>query len=118
MAALSISDAAKAIGHSSRSQLYRLMKDGRLDDFVCWRGGKRLIEVNGLAAAVKELTQQRSNSATLVEAEGAVDWEQIATTCNGWLAGDGWSQRPWSPTMWATLYFCLADAIAESQSDS
>jgi hypothetical protein len=92
MAALSISDAAKAIGHSSRSQLYRLINDGRLDDFVCWRGGKRLIEVNGLAAAVKEATQQRSNSATVVKADGAVDWDKIAETCNGWLAGDGWSQ--------------------------
>jgi hypothetical protein len=118
MAALSISDAAKAIGHSSRSQLYRLMKDGRLDDFVCWRGGKRLIEVNGLAAAVKEATQQRSNSATVVKADGAVDWDKIAETCNGWLAGDGWSNRPWTGTQWATLYWCLADAISESEPDS
>ena len=118
MPALTITDAAKAIGHTSRSQLYRLINDGRLDDFVCWRGGKRLLEVNGLAAAVKDVTQQRSNSATLVEAEGAVDWDKIAATCNGWLAGDGWSQRPWSSIQWATLYSCLVDALYESQSDS
>ena len=118
MPALTITDAAKAIGHTSRSQLYRLINDGRLDDFVCWRGGKRLLEVNGLAAAVKEATQQRSNSATVVKADGAVDWEQIAATCNGWLAGDGWSQRPWSGTQWSTLFLCLVDAINESQSDS
>jgi len=118
MAALSISDAAKAIGHSSRSQLYRLMKDGRLDDFVCWRGGKRLIEVNGLAAAVKEATQQRSNSATVVKADGAVDWDKIAETCNGWLDPEAWGKPPWDPTRWASIYWCLADAISESEPDS
>jgi len=39
MAALTISDAAKAIGHSSRSQLYLLIQDGRLDDFVRYHAG-------------------------------------------------------------------------------
>ncbi len=53
MAALTITDAAKVIGHSSRSQLYRLIKDGSLDDFIRFDNGRRLIEVNGLAAAVR-----------------------------------------------------------------
>jgi hypothetical protein len=111
MAALTISDAAKAIGHSSRSQLYRLIQDGRLDDFICWQGGKRLIEVNGLAAAVKEVTQQRSNSVTVVDSEACMDWDTIAATCNAWLDVETWGEPPWDPERWATLYWCLVDAM-------
>ena len=117
MAALTISDAAKAIGHSSRSQLYRLINDGRLDDFVCWKGGKRLIEVNGLAAAVREATQQRSNSATLMDTKNATDWEAVAKICNAWLTPDAWGKPPWSSTRWATLYWCVVDAMSEVNDD-
>ena len=85
MAAMTISDAAKAIGHGSRSQLYRLIQDGRLDDFVRHENGRRLIEVNGLAAAVRESTQQRSNSVTVLEPKASMDWDSIAATCNEWL---------------------------------
>jgi hypothetical protein len=113
MAALTISDAAKAIGHASRSQLYRLIQDGRLDDFISWQGGKRLIEVNGLAAAVRDATQYRSNSATVVEPKAFMDWDSIAATCNGWLDVEAWGKPPWDPVRWATLYRCLLDAMAE-----
>jgi hypothetical protein len=115
MAALTISDAAKAIGHSSRSQLYRLIQDGRLDDFICWQGGKRLIEVNGLAAAVKEVTQQRSNSVTVVDAKASMDWDSIAATCNAWLDVETWGNPPWDPVRWATLYWCLVDAMTADE---
>lgn len=117
MAALTISAAAKAIGHSSRSQLYRLINDGRLDDFVCWKGGKRLIEVNGLAAAVREATQQRSNSATLTEAKKGGDWEAVAKICNAWLLPDAWGKPPWSSTRWASLYLCVVDAMSALNDD-
>lgn len=112
MAALTISDAAKAIGHSSRSQLYRLINDGRLDDFVCWKGGKRLIEVNGLAAAVREATQQRSNSVTVPEAQKGGDWEAVAKICNAWLLPDAWGKPPWTGTQWAALYWSVVDAMS------
>lgn len=115
MAALTISDAAKAIGHSSRSQLYRLIKDGRLDDFISWQGGKRLIEVNGLAAAVKEATQQRSNSVTVVDSEARMDWDSIAATCNDWLDVETWEKPPWGPERWVTLYWCLVDAMTADE---
>jgi len=113
MAVLTISDAAKAIGHASRSQLYRLIQDGRLDDFVRHENGRRLIEVNGLAAAVRESTQQRSNSVTVTEAADPVNWDAIAERCNGWLDPEVWGKPPWDPVRWATLYRCLLDAMAE-----
>jgi hypothetical protein len=113
MAALTITDAAKAIGHSSRSQLYRLMKDGVLDDFIRYSNGRRLLEVNGLAAAVREATQQRSNSVTVVDAESGTDWEAIAAICNGWLDAESWGKPPWSGTKWATLFWSVQDAAQE-----
>lgn len=113
MAALTISDAAKVIRHSSRSQLYRLMNDGRLDEFVRWENGKRLLEVNGLAAAVRERTQQRSNSANLIASEDGTDWDGIAALGNEWLNPDAWGKPPWSATRWASLYRCIVDAAAE-----
>ena len=113
MAAMTISDAAKAIGHESRSQLYRLIQDGRLDDFVRHENGRRLIEVNGLAAAVRNATQQRSNSVTVTEAADPVNWDAIAERCNGWLDPEVWGKPPWDPVRWATLYRCLLDAMAE-----
>jgi hypothetical protein len=117
MAALTISDAAKAIGHSSHSQLYRLIQDGRLDDFISWQGGKRLIEVNGLAAAVKEVTQQRSNSVTVVDTKASMDWDSIAATCNEWLDVETWGKPPWDPVRWATLHSCLVDAMTPVELD-
>jgi hypothetical protein len=115
MAALTISDAAKAIGHASRSQLYRLIQDGRLDDFVRHENGRRLIEVNGLAAAVREATQQRSNSVTVTEAAEPVNWDAIAVRCNGWLDPEVWGKPPWNATRWATLYQCLLEAFAAAE---
>jgi hypothetical protein len=116
MAALTITDAAKAIGHSSRSQLYRLIKDGSLDDFIRFGNGRRLIEVNGLAAAVHNATQQRSNSVTVTEAAEPVDWDAIAERCNGWLDPEVWGKPPWDPLRWASLYWCAVDAMTELSS--
>ena len=115
MAVLTISDAAKAIGHASRSQLYRLIQDGRLDDFVRHENGRRLIEVNGLAAAVRESTQQRSNSVTVVEPKAFMDWDSIAATCNEWLDVETWGKPPWDPVRWATLYWSVVDAMTADE---
>jgi hypothetical protein len=115
MAALTLSAAAKAIGHSSRSQLYRLIQDGRLDDFVRHENGRRLIEVNGLAAAVRDSTQQRSNSVTVVEPKAFMDWDSIAATCNAWLDVEVWGKPPWDPVRWATLYWSVVDAMTADE---
>ena len=117
MPALSITDAAKAIGHSSRSQLYRLIKDGSLDDFIRYDNGRRLIEVNGLAAAVQNATQQRSNSVTVLDGDTAIDWDGVAAIANDWLDAEAWGKPPWDATRWASLYWCCVDAIAELSSD-
>ena len=117
MPALSITDAAKAIGHSSRSQLYRLIKDGSLDEFIRHENGRRLIEVNGLAAAVHNATQQRSNSVTVLDGDTAIDWDGVAAIANGWLDAEAWGKPPWDATRWASLYWCCVDAMAELSSD-
>jgi hypothetical protein len=116
MAALTITDAAKAIGHSSRSQLYRLIKDGSLDDFIRYDNGRRLIEVNGLAAAVHNATQQRSNSVTILDGDTAIDWDGVAAIANDWLDADAWGKPPWDPLRWASLYWCAVDAMTELSS--
>jgi hypothetical protein len=120
MAALTLSAAAKAIGHASRSQLYRLIQDGRLDDFVRHENGRRLIEVNGLAAAVRESTQRRSNSVTVVDARASMDWDSIAATCNAWLDVEAWGKPPWNAVRWGTLYWSVVDAMTavEPEPDS
>ena len=115
MAAMTISDAAKAIGHESRSQLYRLIQDGRLDGFVRHENGRRLIEVNGLAAAVRNATQQRSNSVTVVDDRASMDWDSIAATCNACLDVEAWGKPPWDPVRWATLYWSVVDAMTADE---
>lgn len=115
MAALTLSAAAKAIGHASRSQLYRLIQDGRLDDFVRHENGRRLIEVNGLAAAVRESTQHRSNSVTATEVAEPANWDAIAATCNAWLDVETWGKPPWNAVRWATLYWSVVDAMTADE---
>ena len=104
---------AKAIGHSSRSQLYRLIGDGTLDEFIRHENGRRLIEVNGLAAAVREATQHRSNSVTVTDGESSLNWDAVAEIANDWLDAEAWGKPPWDATRWASLYCCCVDAMAE-----
>jgi hypothetical protein len=69
MAAVPIAEAARRIGHRSRSQLYRLIDAGSLREYLR-RGptGARLLELKPqgpptLAQRVAECTQPRINSA-------------------------------------------------------
>ena len=56
---MSISGAARHLGYKSRSQLYKLMNDGWLDEHVHVQmpSGQRLLDVDGL----KEKLQRRSS---------------------------------------------------------
>ena len=40
-----ISETAKILGYKSRSQLYRLLNDGWLDDYLKVRNGKRFLDL-------------------------------------------------------------------------
>ena len=111
MAVLNLSDAAKAIGYQSRSTLYRLLNQGRLDDFVRHQSGKRLLEIDGLAAAVKNRTQQRRTSIVPTQDTVPVDWERVAQTCNSYL-GENWGPPPWDERRWFVLWDSLQDALA------
>ena len=111
MAVLNLSDAAKAIGHQSRSTLYRLINQGRLDDFVRHQSGKRLLEIDGLAAAVKNRTRQSRPSVRVTQDCAPADWQQIARVCNSYL-GEHWGPPPWSKQQWFVLWDSLQDALA------
>ena len=111
MPVLTVSDAAKAIGHRSRSQLYRLIDAGRLDSHIRHQAGRRLLESDGLAAAVRDATQQRRTSVPVTQDCSPADWQQVARICNSYL-GEHWGPPPWSKQQWITLWISLQDALA------
>lgn len=77
MAAVPIADAARRIGHRSRSQLYRLIDAGSLRDYLRRSPtGARLLELKpqglpSLAERVAECTAERINSAPRPKPEPA-----------------------------------------------
>ena len=112
MAVLNLSDAAKAIGYQSRSTLYRLLNEGTIDEFVRHQGGRRMLEVDGLAAAVSRRTQPRMTSLPATQGREATDWKHVARVCNSYLAPEHWGPPPWSERQWLTLWVSLQDALA------
>ena len=113
MAILTVADAARCIGHRSRSQLYRLMGAGRLDEFVRHQSGKRMLEVDGLAAAVKNRTQHRRSAIVPVQDIAPTDWTRVARVCNSYL-GEHWGPPPWNEQQWFVLFDSLQSALAGS----
>ena len=67
MQLMSISSAARHLGYKSRSQLYKLIDDGWLDDHVHVQmpSGQRLLDVDGLREKLQILCQWRINSVFL-----------------------------------------------------
>ena len=59
MQLMSISGAARHLGYKSRSQLYKLIDDGWLDDHlhINMPSGQRLIDVDGLQERLQGLCQ-------------------------------------------------------------
>ena len=112
MSHLSVSDAARYIGHKSRSQLYRLMNSGRLDSHVRHQGGRRVLESIVLAEAVQNATQQRMTSIQIVQGNDAPNWIEVARVCNSYLDPTHWAPPPWSEQKWRTLFISLRDALA------
>ena len=64
---MSISGAARHLGYKSRSQLYKLIDDGWLDDHlhINMPSGQRLIDVEGLREKLQSLCQWRIDSVFL-----------------------------------------------------
>ena len=64
---MSISGAARHLGYKSRSQLYKLMNDGWLDEHVHVQmpSGQRLLDVDGLREKLQTLCQWRIDSVFL-----------------------------------------------------
>ena len=64
MRLMSISGAARHFGRKSRSQLYKLMNNGWLDEhvYVQMPNGQRLLDVDELRHKLQSLSQWRINS--------------------------------------------------------
>ena len=64
---MSISGAARHLGYKSRSQLYKLMNDGWLDEHVHVQmpSGQRLLDVDGLKETLQSVCQWRIDSVFL-----------------------------------------------------
>ena len=67
MRLMSISGAARHLGYKSRSQLYKLMTEGWLDEHVHVQmpSGQRLLDVDGLKEKLKSVCQWRIDSVFL-----------------------------------------------------
>ena len=67
MRLMSISGAARHLGYKSRSQLYRLIDDGWLDEHVHEQmpSGQRLLDVDGLREKLQILCKWRIDSVFL-----------------------------------------------------
>ena len=67
MQLMSISGTARHLGYKSRSQLYKLIDDGWLDDHlhINMPSGQRLIDVNGLQEKLQGLCHWRIDSVFL-----------------------------------------------------
>ena len=67
MQLMSISGAARHLGYKSRSQLYKLMNDGWLEEHVHVQmpSGQRLLDVEGLQEKLQGLCQLRIDSVFL-----------------------------------------------------
>ena len=67
MQLMSISGAARHLGYKRRSQLYKLIDDGWLDDHlhINMPSGQRLLDVNGLQEKLQGLCQWREDSVFL-----------------------------------------------------
>ena len=67
MQLMSISGAARHLGYKSRSQLYKLINDGWLDEHVHINmpSGQRLLNVDGLQEMLQGLCQWRIHSVFL-----------------------------------------------------
>ena len=64
---MSISGAARHLGYKSRTQLYKLIDDGWLDDHlhINMPSGQRLLDVDGLQEKLQGLCQWRIDSVFL-----------------------------------------------------
>ena len=67
MQLMSVSAAARHLGYKSRSQLYKLMNEGWLDDHVHVQkvSGQRLLDVDGLKEKLQGLRRWRSDGVFL-----------------------------------------------------
>ena len=65
MQLMSISGAARHLGYKSRSQLYKFIDDGWLDDHlhIIMPSGQRLLDVDGLQERLQGLCQWRMSKA-------------------------------------------------------
>ncbi len=125
-----LTQASEALGFASKTSIKRLVKAGRLKQYLREKRGRaQMIETEPeglppLRDALRELTVARVGSPLWAPAEApaqpALDWDQLAEVANAFLDLRQWGAPPWSGSQWATLLGCaeLARLEVDSQGES
>ena len=111
---LNIQEAAFHCGFKSRSQMYKLIDGGRIDEFIRVDDkGKRRIESEGLRDYLAGITQQRSDG-NVCEYKPDLDLEtllRMADAANALMDKMGWVvSSPNTMAEWSIIYEAMEKA--------
>ena len=117
MTVLTISDAARSIGHRSRSQIYRYMELGLLEAFVReGANGVRMLETDGLSDFIRSITRKHPRNAIKPCRKKPVNtsfWSDVAEHSNHYIDCSLWGPPPWSAEQWMVLFTALEHGVNE-----
>ena len=118
MPLMTLTEAARELGYSTRSQLKRLKDSGRIDDFIKTEGRKQLIELDGLSDHIARIVRPRVDGNVCQSAPRAVvdEWTEIAAVVDQWIDPNTFGAPPFSADRLATVFECVNDAIAQIHS--
>ena len=111
---LNIKEAAFHCGFKSRSQMYKLINGGRIDEFIRVDDkGKKRIESEGLRDYLAGITQQRSDG-NVCEFKSEIDidaWSRMACAANELMDEMGWLvSSPNTMAEWSLIYEAMEKA--------
>ena len=119
MELVSISEASRKLGYSSRSQLYQLIDQGWLNDFLLInKRGKRQLKMKGLKEYVRSICQQRINNIEHREPEAISleSWFAMGEAANQVMAEFGWTvSSPRTCAEWSIIYEAMEKARKGTQ---
>ena len=111
---LNIQEAAFHCGFRSRSQIYKLIDGGRIDEFIRVDDkGKKRIEREGLRDYLAGSTQQRSDGNVCeIKPELDIDaWSRMADAANELMDEMGWLvSSPNTMAEWSLIYEVMEKA--------
>ena len=115
MPLMTLTEAARSLGYSTRSQLKRLRDRGAIDDFIRTEGRRELIELDGLSDHIAQIIRPRVDGNVCQSAPKAVvdEWTEVAAIVDGWIDPETFGAPPFTADMLATIYNAVNDAIAQ-----